>query len=582
MSSTWGERVPNDPYLTHQAQTQHGSTRAVRRAPEAAGREMMNPATDLRDDPFAVNQLRGTSSRPRVQVRIVSATGLLSQRVNPSTYATCMVKGKKTSMFRTKDSNTATWNDASDQWNDSMVMRWVPGDVLSFGIYEKDSGFMSSITRSETLVAHCEIPSNDYYPQGMAGNWPLLDSQERSAGELRVEIKVHGGPSGSRIAGCCSGASGMSDCLRHAPEAMVKSIFDMLGQPADDRTIGDVWMLILIPCILFWFLTWTGWVLRHMSPPGLVMVECLAALISVGFMVLGVTTHKKAKFPLFAIGALMLVACVLAAICGEYGWNENWRQWWWMHTGHASGATAATTAEARNDASVLSFDNMKNGTRWTSVDASRAAGYRQGDIYCAAPILDPTVALGDIMRVNFWAIGINCCDGFGSFTCDAAREISGSVGVVMKGGGMPSFDGHANEFRLAALKAAGVNRLVSAPGALYVRYVSDAQSIMDLYLAKCMYSLFWSLILGILVFGIIGFLTNYYSWGKAGHFPLYNSLAPSKNALNPKQQQEMLDTTSDTDKKWTLVLASTGAGPQGPTFSLAAAQNQDQVNYATC
>jgi len=550
---------------------------------EAAGREMMNPAAD----PFAVNQTRGTSSRPRVQVRIVSATGLPSQRGNPSTHATCMVKNKKTSMFRTThlstDASNPTWNEPAPG---QMVLRWVPGDVLAFCIFHQDSGFMSSITQSETLVAQCEIPSDEYYPQGMTAKLPLFDSSNRPmpGAELQVEILVTGGASagiGSRIAGCCS-LSGIRDCLRHAPEAMVKSIFDVLGQPAADRTKGDVWMLILIPCILFWFLTWTGWVLRHMSTPGLVMVECLAALISVGFMVLGVTTHKKAKFPLFAIGALMLLAVVLARICGEYGWNENWRQWWWMHTGHASGATAATPAEARNDASVLSFDNMKNGTRWTSVDASRAAGYRQGDVYCAAPILDPTVALGDIMRVNFWAIGINCCDGFGSFTCDGAREISGSVGVVMKGGGMPSFDGHANEFRLAALKAAGVNRLVSAPGALYVRYVSDAQSIMDLYLAKCMYSLFWSLILGILVFGVIGFLTNYYSWGKAGHFPLYNRLAPSKNASMSKQQQEMLDTTPDTDKKWTLVLASTGGGPQGPAFSLAAAQNQDQVNYAAC
>merc|ERR1719263_433362 len=150
---------------------------------------------------------------------------------------------------------------------------------------------------------------------------------------------------------------------------------------------------------------------------------------------------------------------------------------------------------------------------------------------------------------------------------------------------MPSFDGHANEFRLAALKAAGVNHLVSAPGALYVRYIPDAQSIIDSYLAKCMFSLFWSLVLGIVVFGVIGFLTNYYSWGKAGHFPLYNSLAPSKNSFISKQQQEMHGTTSDAadaDKNWTLVLASTGAGPQGQTFSLAANQNQDQVNYASC
>merc|ERR1719149_529094 len=140
-----------------------------------------------------------------------------------------------------------------------------------------------------------------------------------------------------------------------------------------------------------------------------------------------------------------------------------------MKTGIQYGASAATPAEARSDAAVITFQNVKAGSAWTSVDTSRAAGYRgDGGIYCAAPILDPTEALGDIMRVEFWAIGINCCDDFGSFTCDASREFpGGGTGVVMKEGGMPCIGCHAEQFRLAAAKAAGVNRMVSAPGALF-------------------------------------------------------------------------------------------------------------------
>jgi len=290
---------------------------------------------------------------------------------------------------------------------------------------------------------------------------------------------------------------------------------------------------------------------------------------------MGVTTHKESKTPLFPLGCLIVIAVIMAMTIGAHGWNASWRQWWWMHTGHSLGTSAGLAATARDDASVLSFDNVKNGSQWTSVGASRAAGFRKGDIYCAAPILNPTLALGNIMRVEYWAIGINCCDDFGSFTCDASRETTGSVGVVMKGGGMPGFSDHADEFRLAALKACGVNNMVSAPGALYVRFVSEPKTIENLYLSKCIFSFFTSLLLGFVIFGALGFIVNYKAWGKKGYFPLYNILDHKRPAglAGPVKKDEIVNT----DQKWTLVLTPSN-DPNGFNMS---AMKPEEINYST-
>lgn len=540
----------------------------------------MNPASD----PFMTNQLRGMSERPRVRVRILGATNLPQGRAsNVSTYATCMAKNKKTSMFRTqnaRDSFNPVWNEGGQ-----MVMRWVPGDALLFRIFDKDhSGLMSGLLSSEVPVAQCEIHNSDYFPDGIRGGWLQLTNAAGYPIEgamLQVEVLVQGVAAKTmmqKIRSCCDCSYWDLNRLKHTisliPETVINEWYSIIGEPASDRHKGDMGILIAIPLITFLFLAWFGWILNHINEMAIVMIDGLAFMIALGCIVLGVTTHKTSKTPFFAIGCLMMIAVFLGIYACANGWNEEWRQWWWMHTGNKMGATAGTPAEARSDSAVVTFDTVKNGTAWTSVDSNRAAGYRRGDIYCAAPILDPTTALGDIERVNFWAIGINCCNDFGSFTCDSSREVlGGGVGVVMKGGGMPCYDCHANEFRLAALKAAGVNGMVSAPGALYVRYVSNSDTIENLYLSKCVFSFFWSLILGLLFFSLIGFLTNYKGWGRPGHFPLYNLLTPAhKRHPTQAQMEGQSDQSIIDEKKWTLVLAPSNDG-QG--VKLAAMKPED-------
>jgi hypothetical protein len=545
-----------------------------------ANKEMVNPTAD----PFMVNQLRpvGEPQRPRCKVRILQATGLPeSEKRSKATYATCTAKGKKSSTFRTRDSGDPVNPNWSNE-NAQMLNRWVPGDTLVVSIYDKADGWMSMMS-SDVHVAECIIRPDQYYPGGLRARLPLQNARGNPlpGATLTVQIDLTGVAGQScwqRMTRSCGGGFNCSAIIhffRELPQMILAVWWSIIGEPAPDRNKGDMWMLIVFPLVSFIFLTWCAWILRHFNDTVMTFFNIIVFCFAAGAILAGVTTHKNSKTAYLALGCLMLLAAILAIVHVEDEWNHSWRLFWWMHTGNRLGASASTPALARGDAAVITFETVKNGTAWTSVDASRAAGFRKGgNAYCAAPILDPTIAAGDIMRVEYWAIGINCCDNFGSFTCDSARDMKGQgAGVVMKGGGMPCWDCHEEEFRLAALKSAGANGMVSAPGAMYVRYVDDSSTVINSYLAKCMFTFFWSLLLGGALFGFLGWLTNYKALGRPGHFPLYHFLDRRKDPMGaPLLNERPAEAQNAVDDKWTLVL-SRSADPNA--FNVSAKQPQD-------
>lgn len=573
----------NDPFGTHTAAM---NTRA--RAP-APGHEM----TNLGGDPFMTNNLSGAAARPQIRVRMMKAVGLPRPRSTiVSTRCQVSALNKPNSMIPTNDSA----DPENPEWNGNMsgttMVNWVPGDRLKFQIMQKDQSGCFSGMGSPELVGQAEIAFDQYFPWGFGkggpggDRLPLTSPNGRpiEGAYLYVQIECLNvgkiGFAAQLQKMCCGGMSSRQcmDGLRHLPDTIIATARSTLGEPADGRNKSDLLMLIAIPYCLYLLIAWLGWLLYHFCNIAMTFIIGTAVIVSLGLILVAVTTQKKNKKPLFALGCLALIAVFVGVSVSNSGWNSSWEQWWWMQTGRKTGASAGTPAPARSDAAVISFATVKNGTAWTSVDATRAAGYRHGDVYCAAPILDPKVALGDIVRVEYWAIGINCCDDFGSFTCDQSREsVGGGTGVVMKDGGMPCAGCHAEQFRLATAKASGVNGMVSAPGALFVRYVSSAKTIEHLYLGKCMFSLFWSLILGMLIFGILGFITNYKGFGKTGRFPLYHLLDDPKPKHDHARTPEMIHKEPivyhDEKPEWNIILT------QGPNNTLAMAATHPEDNH---
>jgi uncharacterized protein (DUF2237 family) len=420
-------------------------------------------------------------------------------------------------------------NWGNPQWNfeGKQVWGWTPGKSLLFEV--KNKGVKDSDCLGTTLgcsedhiMGGVTLTPEQYLPNGFNGWLELHDGYGNMTGELLVAVEAFGiaqqrdwlcglGAAGGACSRSC--AAVFANIPKHLEE-VGNDLLYLLGPPYPNRDPKEKYKLIFIPFIIFFVIVWMLCLLRHVSPTLVSAITGTIAIVSICIAIWGVIGRSGvAKGISFsAIGCLCLLAVFLGIWAGNYGWWFSWRQWWWMRTGQPYGGNMpGTPAAARVDASSVSFANTST---LVSVDATRASGFRRGDIYCAAPILDPDATNAETIRVNYWAIGINCCDDFGSFTCDAAREGGGNIGVVMLNKGLPGDGEHANYFRWAAEKSAGAYKMVSAPAALYVRYVKDRGVVNTEYTLRGIWVLLETGMLGLLFFYALGWLVDYKGWGK--------------------------------------------------------------------
>jgi hypothetical protein len=121
--------------------------------------------------------------------------------------------------------------------------------------------------------------------------------------------------------------------------------------------------------------------------------------------------------------------------------------------------------QSRNDASWLHFNDGSH------VDTTRVVGYRDIAVYCVAPVL----SANQVTRVEYWAIGKDCCEKRSGFTCGEVGIAGAQSAIVMLGQ-----DFVDKEFYERAVRQAEASyKLASAEGALLVHWVSDPKSIRD-------------------------------------------------------------------------------------------------------
>merc|ERR1719464_392413 len=81
---------------------------------------------------------------------------------------------------------------------------------------------------------------------------------------------------------------------------------------------------------------------------------------------------------------------------------------------------ASSQGAAYADAGRLHFAETSN------VDTNRVLGHKDGRRYCVAPIIDSGNA--QMMKISFWAVGLDCCGSRGDFTCGDAGSSSARGG----------------------------------------------------------------------------------------------------------------------------------------------------------
>mmetsp|Transcript_95953 Transcript_95953/g.248490 ORF Transcript_95953/g.248490 Transcript_95953/m.248490 type:complete len:536 (-) Transcript_95953:18-1625(-) len=292
--------------------------------------------------------------------------------------------------------------------------------------------------------------------------------------------------------------------------------FRLLGPGDTERKPQTRNIVIFGPWLTFLWVVLLWLVLRRYSATGTYVLTGLVALVGLACMFLWYLGRRGGPISLVSTGSLLIVAAIAGTAAGIYGWERFYRQYWWTQTGFTGGATTAITpALARADFAVLNFWDDTSGAPYndTRVDPMMSAGYKDTSYYCVAPILDPRLASASNKRVNYWAVGVNCCQKYGHFTCDDSRNWDAAGGVVMLGGGYPCPSCNADKFRKAVTKAEAQFGLVSAPGAVFVRWVKEPSGVITSLLIEALAYLAICAFLGALGFAFLGWLTWYYGIG---------------------------------------------------------------------
>lgn len=253
---------------------------------------------------------------------------------------------------------------------------------------------------------------------------------------------------------------------------------EVFMDPDRKQWVGHLLMfapwLVAIWVMFMWFVLrhyseTTAWTLTFLLLGACLLVSCSELINPV-----------KRPVPMVSLGLLCAVGVLCGWYAGDIGWNYVWRQFWWTQTGATiENVDAGTPAVSVQDAATLVFSSGGriglDGT--TSVAVDRAAGFKAGDMYCVAPVLNMDSVATGLARVNFWAIGLNCCDNYGGFSCDDARTWNAGYGVVMLNHTMICPDCDMSHFMSAVRKAELMHGLTSARGALYVRWVAETSTV---------------------------------------------------------------------------------------------------------
>jgi hypothetical protein len=303
--------------------------------------------------------------------------------------------------------------------------------------------------------------------------------------------------------------------LHNARRNWLELVDKVLGPGDPERVQSARNMLVIGPWLVYVWVVLVWIFLQHYSAELATFITVIMAISTIGMFTLGLAgKFPKGRTSPTALGFLCGVAILVGIPIGMMGWNTVWRQYWWLQTGAQPMANSASTpAEARVDAAVLGFWDSTVGhtINGTAVDSMKAVGYKDGNFHCVAPILDPSLASASLQKVNFWAVGFDCCQLSGSFTCDDARDHQGAFGVVMLRSG--TYGGE--KFELAVKKAEALHGLVSAEQHLFVRWVTDPSSIEIGLLGEGLLFIALSTFVGFLVFLAIGYLVWYFGFERS-------------------------------------------------------------------
>lgn len=248
------------------------------------------------------------------------------------------------------------------------------------------------------------------------------------------------------------------------------------------------WTIYLLTSLLFAFTLQNG--------SFFVWITC-ALFLSLGFICTLVQWINEQGRGYVYLGMLVILAVLVAVLGGYYNYTIHLRPYWAnISNQRYTNVLATEPATSHGDASSILF------AKGVIIDSYSSMGYRaKGSMFCVAPIRDTYSK----SRVEYWAIGKDCCLARGSFNCDNARSPNSRSAVVFRD--IPALFVSSDEeyFRKAIQQAESTYNLVSGKRALLVRWLDDPGITQNTLWSSGMWYLVWTL-LGYFIFSVVAAL----------------------------------------------------------------------------
>merc|ERR1719359_1368204 len=165
------------------------------------------------------------------------------------------------------------------------------------------------------------------------------------------------------------------------------------------------------------------------------------------------------------LGALWLISLTAGMVCGRYLYGEYMAAYWKYEGSRIyRNLLPSEPAAAYSDAGKIHFADV------STVETHQSVGYMHGKRYCVAPIMDPY----STTRVEFWAVGLDCCDQRNHFYCDDSGDLSVHAGAVLVDENM--LKAELLYYKRAVSVAEAAFSLVSAEDPIFVHWVRSPEA----------------------------------------------------------------------------------------------------------
>lgn len=178
--------------------------------------------------------------------------------------------------------------------------------------------------------------------------------------------------------------------------------------------------------------------------------------------------QKAAAFTQAIFGSWILVSLLCGAAVGIFAYEWRIRNYWLSQELEArANVLPSEPAGAYSNVGEIVFADEAR------VDASKTIGYKDGRVYCVAPIA------GDIPfdKVQFWAAGTDCCGARGNFQCDDAWDLKARSGIVLRDHQGAFVKDKRPYFMKAVEMAKATYAVASAEEPIFVQWIADPDKV---------------------------------------------------------------------------------------------------------